>query len=121
VGNFDRATLVAKLNASFGLLPRTTYVRPPVPRFTGAVKSDLIVETYPQSEGLAYVRGNFAMPGRDSPDYAPSLLAFNLLDDLLFEIVRTRNGAAYSVNSSVHGSRRAMATSPSTRLPHRAR
>ncbi len=103
VGNFDRAALITKLNATFGLLPHSSYVRPPVPAFTGAVKPDLIVETYPQSEGLAYVRGNFAMPGQDSPDFAPSLLTFSLLDDLLFEIVRTRNGAAYSVNSTVHG------------------
>jgi zinc protease len=103
VGNFDRAKLVSMLDSTFGLMPRAPYTRPPVPSFQGTVKSDLIVETYPQSTGLAYVRGNFAMPGQDSADYAPSLVAFNLLDDLLFEIVRTRNGAAYSIGASMHG------------------
>jgi zinc protease len=103
VGNFNTGKLVSMLNATFGLMPRASYTRPPVPSFQGAVKSDVIVETYPQSVGLAYMRGNFAMPGQDSPDYAPSLVAFSLLDDLLFEIVRTRNGAANSINTTMHG------------------
>ena len=103
VGNFDKGKLVSMLNATFGLMPRAAFTRPAVPSFQGAVKSDLIMETYPQSTGLAYMRGNFAMPSQDSPDYAPSLVTFNLLDDLLFEIVRTRNGAAYSIGASMHG------------------
>jgi len=103
VGNFDPAKLVAMLNATFGTMPRSAYTRPAVPSFQGAVKADLIVQAFPQSEGLAYMRGDFAMPGPQSPDYAASLVAFNLLDDLLFEVVRTRNGAAYSVWGTMHG------------------
>ena len=103
VGNFDPGKLVASLNATFGAMPRTSFTRPPVPSFQGAVKPDLIVETYPQSEGLAYVRGDFAMPAPDSPEYPAALVAFSLLDDLLFDVVRTRNGACYSVWSTAHG------------------
>jgi predicted Zn-dependent peptidase len=43
------------------------------------------------------------MPSPDSPDYPASLVAFNLLDDILFEILRTRNGACYSVEANVDG------------------
>jgi predicted Zn-dependent peptidase len=43
------------------------------------------------------------MPAPDSPDYPASLVAFDLLDDILFEILRTRNGACYSVEANVDG------------------
>jgi zinc protease len=103
VGNFDKAKLLARLNATFGALPRTSYTRPPLPQFGGHVTTDLIVKQYPQSKGLAYVRGDYAMPTPDSVDYAPSLVTFNLLNDVLFEIVRTRNGASYGASATMHG------------------
>jgi len=103
VGNFDPKTLVPMLEDSFGSLPRTTSIRPPVPSLLGSVTPDLLVAPYPRSEGLAYVKGQFAMPAPDSPDYPASLVAFNLLDDILFEILRTRNGACYSVEANVDG------------------
>jgi zinc protease len=103
VGNFDPKTLVPLLNESFGSLPRGTSSRPPVPSFLGTITPDLLVVPFPRSEGLAYAKGQFAMPAPDSPDYAASLVAFNLLDDILFEILRTRNGACYSVEASLDG------------------
>lgn len=103
VGNFDTARLLKKLNASFGAMPRSDFTRPPVPSFQGAVRPDLVVEPYDEAEGTAYVRGDFALPAPDSPDYPAVLVAFSLLDDLLFEVVRTQHGACYSVWSSVHG------------------
>ncbi len=103
VGNFDAKTLVPLLNDSFGSLPRTASPRPAVPSFQGSVTPDLLIVPFPRAEGLAYVKGQFAMPAPDSPDYAPSLVAFNLLDDILFEILRTRNGACYSVEANVDG------------------
>jgi zinc protease len=103
VGNFDPKTLLPMLEATFGSLPRSTSTRPPVPSLQGTVTPDLIVSPFPRSEGLAYVRGEFAMPAPDTPDYPASLVAFNLLDDILFEILRTRNGACYSVEANVDG------------------
>jgi len=103
VGNFDPAVLVPMLDAAFGSLPRSSVTRPPVPSFEGAVKPDLLVVPFPRSNGLAYVRGQFAMPGPDSPDYAAALVAFDILNDILFEVVRTRNGAAYGAEAGVDG------------------
>ncbi len=103
VGNFDAKTLVPLLDDSFGSLPRASSPRPSVPSLQGSVTPDLILTPFPRSEGLAYVKGQFAMPAPDDPDYAPSLVAFNLLDDILFEILRTRNGACYSVAANVDG------------------
>ncbi len=103
VGNFDQAKLLSQLNTTFGAMPAAPYSRPALPSMDGRVKPDVIVRDYPQSQGLAYVRGDFAMPGPDSPDYAASVMAFNLLSDVLFEIVRTRNGASYGASATVHG------------------
>jgi zinc protease len=103
VGNFDPKTLLPMLEASFGSLPRAASTRPAVPALQNAVTPDLLVVPFPRSEGLAYVKGQFAMPSPDSPDYAASLVAFDLLDDILFEILRTRNGACYSVEANVDG------------------
>jgi len=103
VGNFDPKTLLPQLEDSFGSLPRSASIRPPVPPLQGAVTPDLMVSPSPRSEGLAYVKGQFAMPAPDSPDYPASLVAFDLLDDILFEILRTRNGACYSVEANVDG------------------
>jgi zinc protease len=109
VGDFDPAALLSKLDATFGELPSAAPgrpavpARPAVPSFKGRVQPDLLVVPFERSQGLAYVRGEFAMPDPGSPDYAPSLLAFDLLNDILFEILRTRNGAAYSVDASVDG------------------
>jgi len=103
VGDFDGDRLVARLNASFGKLPAAAYEPVAVPSFEGKVKTDLIVEPYEGSEGLAYVRGDFALPAPDHPDAAAVSVAFSILDDVLFEIVRTRNGAAYSAWASALG------------------
>jgi zinc protease len=102
VGNFDTAKLVKKLNASFGAMPKKPFSRPAVPQLGASLASDLILETFPQSEGLAYVRADFALPSPDSPDFPKLQVAFTLLDDVLFEIVRTRHGACYSVWSGIH-------------------
>jgi len=103
VGSFDVPKLLGKLDATFGKMPAAPYTRPPVPGFAGRVKPDVILQNFPDSEGVAYVRGNFALPSPDHPDYPALAVAFTLLDDVLFEIVRTRNGACYSAWSRLHG------------------
>jgi zinc protease len=105
VGNFDPATLLPLLEKSFGSLPPVTSSPPAVPALFGSVTADLLVEPSARSQGLAYVKGQFAMPAPDSPDYPASLVAFDLLGDILFEIVRTRNGACYSVEANLDGAR----------------
>lgn len=103
VGNFDKGALLSRLNATFGRLPAKAYERTAVPSFEGTVKSDLIVEPYEESGGLAFVRGDFALPAPGHPDSTAVSVAFSLLNDVLFEIVRTRNGAAYSVFANSFG------------------
>jgi len=103
VGSFDIPKLLGQLNATFGKMPASVYARPAVQGFAGRVTPDVILQEFPESEGVAYVRGNFALPSPDHPDYPALVVAFTLLDDVLFEIVRTKNGACYSAWSHVHG------------------
>jgi zinc protease len=102
VGNFDAGVLMKKLNASFGSMPKKEFTRPAVPPLGASLKPDLITETFPQSEGLAYIRADFALPTPDNPDFPKLQVAMTLLDDVLFEIVRTQHGACYSVWSGIH-------------------
>jgi zinc protease len=103
VGNFDPKKLVAKLNATFGAMTKTPFARPPVPAFAGTVTPDLLQVTFPQSEDIAYVRADFALPAPDSPEFPKLQVSLTLLDDVLFEIVRIEHGACYSVWSGIHG------------------
>lgn len=101
-GNFNTKDLVAKINTSFGKLPHKEFTGTDIPVFSGKVRPDLILEAFEESKGLAYVRGDFALPSPDDADY-PALLTLNLLDDILYEIVITRNGAGYSSWASTPG------------------
>jgi zinc protease len=102
VGNFDPPKLLQKLNAAFGAMPKKSFTRAAVPPLSGSEKSDLILDVFPKSEGLAYVRADFALIPPDSPELPRLQVAFTLLDDILFEIVRTQHGACYSVWSGLH-------------------
>lgn len=102
VGNFDTAKLVKKLNGTFGSMPKKEFARPAVPPLGKGLAPELIKEVFPQSEGLAYVRSDFALPAPDDPDFPKLQVAMTLLDDVLFEIVRTQHGACYSVWSGIH-------------------
>ena len=102
-GNFDTKKLLTKINASFGMLPQKNFMLPDVPSFLGKVKPALILEPFEESRNLAYVRGDYALPSRDNMDFPALMVAFNLLNDILFEIVRTQNGACYSVWAGTPG------------------
>jgi zinc protease len=103
VGNFDTKTLLAKLNSSFGMLPKKKFTLPDVPLFSGKIKSNLLLESFEESKDLAYVRGDYALPPQGNTDYPALMVTFNLLNDILFEIIRTQNGACYSVWAGTHG------------------
>jgi zinc protease len=95
VGDFDPVSLIAKLNASFGKMPKTGLQVPTPPALPG--RGDLLIADDPSSEGVAYIRGDFPLPPLVSPDYTTAAFAFTMLSDLLFDVVRTEHGACYSV------------------------
>ncbi len=101
VGNFDTAKLVASLEATIGKMPRTGVVVPEVPRFEP--KAEVYLERFDKSKGIAYVRGDYPIAAVTSPDFATLQLAYSMLNELLFSVVRTDHGACYSVWSNAHG------------------
>ncbi|MBN1799836.1 MAG: insulinase family protein [Spirochaetales bacterium] len=99
VGNFDEQLLFDQLNGSLGELPLPAEERPEphVPSFSKLAQSELYLEPFAASQGLAFVRADFPAPDRNHPDYPAVVLASAMLDDLLFELVRIQHGAGYGV------------------------
>ncbi len=105
VGDFDPQSLYNRLNDTLGRLPRSAAPAPApaVPAFASLKQPELYLEPFAASQGLAYVRADFPVPGRSNPDYPALVLASAMLNDLLFEIVRIQHGAAYGMWSYVFG------------------
>ncbi len=97
VGDFDVDALAAKLETALGGIPRKGPVSPvSAPPSTSGPP---ILEAHPASEGVAYIQGYFRIPGRQDRDYVPFALAADMLDDLMFNVVREKYGACYSVGA----------------------
>ncbi|MEL3908116.1 MAG: pitrilysin family protein [Treponemataceae bacterium] len=101
VGNFNGKNLASQLNKTLGKLPKKDTKIPEIPPLN--LQTKLYKEEFKTANGSAYVRGDYEIPGRTSPDFPKLLLAYSILDELLFTIVRTDHGAAYSVWCGVHG------------------
>lgn len=97
VGNFDVDALAARLETALGTLPRKGSAAPvsEPPKTSGPP----ILEAHPASEGVAYIQGYFRIPGRQDKDYIPFAIAADMLDDLMFNVVREKYGACYSVGA----------------------
>lgn len=102
VGDYDIEDLLGRLNRDFGSLPMAEQTFEPVLGLDGLDKSTLMTERFDDSPGLAYVRGNFVLPQMDSREKAALNLALALLDDILFQVVRTENSACYSVWANLY-------------------
>jgi zinc protease len=93
--------LAASLDATIGKLPARANAVPPVPRLEA--RKGLQLEVFEKSKGIAYVRGDFPIADIRSPDFVTLQLAYSMLDELLFSIVRTDHGACYSAWSRAYG------------------
>jgi len=96
VGNVAHDDLVAKISQSFGGLPASGGAVPRVPALSAMKPSVTIVQ-----RGLPtnYILGTFVAPPSASRDAAAVRLAARLLDDRLFEEVRTKRNLTYAVSS----------------------
>ncbi len=98
VGNYDADDLASKLEAALGSLPRAAFSPPALaaPKTSGPV----ILEPHTASENVAYIQGYFRIPGPADRDYIPFAVAADMLNDLLFNIVREKYGACYSLRTT---------------------
>ncbi len=101
VGDFDVDALAASLDATLGTAPRSGLEVPAVPPLPA--NKSLLLERFDKSQGVAYVRGDYPIADPRSPDFVTLQLAYAMLDELLFSIVRTDHGACYSTWSKAFG------------------
>lgn len=95
VGAYDFAALKTKLNATIGALPAQTFGAATPPAWTA--KSQTVIVPFAPAGQVGYVRADFAAPAITDPDHDALTLGFAVLNDILFDIVRAKYGACYSV------------------------
>jgi zinc protease len=100
VGNVSRDDLTAKIAAAFGGLPASGGAASPVPALR-AMKPSVTIMT--RALPTNYIQGVFVAPPRTSRDAAAVQLAARVLNDRLFEEVRTKRNLTYAVASFVRG------------------
>lgn len=101
VGAFDFPALKKKLDATVGALPRSPWTGTAVPRWTTAGQA--VVVPFPDAGEVGYVRADFPAPAVGSPDADALGLGFTVLNDILFDVVRAKYGACYSVWARNYG------------------
>jgi predicted Zn-dependent peptidase len=96
VGNVAHDDLVKKISQSFGTLPASGGVVRAVPALSAVKPSVTIME---RSLPTNYIMGTFVAPPSAGRDAAAVRLAARLLNDRLFEEVRTKRNLTYAVQS----------------------
>ncbi len=99
VGNFTLEEIKQKVEAVFGKLSKGDYEPVAPPRFENAANSEFqVVE-----KGVAtnYIRGTFAAPPLDHPDYPAFYVAVNILGQLFFQEVRVKRNLTYTADATL--------------------
>lgn len=99
VGNVALDEAKRKVETSFGKLAKGEYKSEAAPTFASAKTSDFqLVE-----KGVAtnYIRGTFAAPPLDSPDYPAFSVAVNILGQLFFQEVRVKRNLTYGADATL--------------------
>lgn len=99
VGNVSQDEVKSKVEASFGKLPRGDYKPEAPPLFAKAATTDFQLVERPVATN--YVRGAFAAPPLESPDYAPFSIAINILQQLFFQEVRVKRNLTYGADATL--------------------
>ncbi len=94
-GAFDRDSVLAWLNETFGTLPKGDFVDPEVPAFSRP-DSDLVYhETMPII--TAYFAAKFPAPSPRDPEFPTGFAAMQVLSQALGDTIRTGYGLSYAV------------------------
>src|SRR5262249_37811556 len=99
VGAVSSDDIKSKVEASFGKLPRGDYKPEAPPVFAKASTTDFQVVERPVATN--YIRGVFAAPPLESPDYAAFSIAVNILQQLFFQEVRVKRNLTYGADATL--------------------
>ncbi len=103
VGNVPLEDVRRKVETSFGKLAKGNYKAETLPAFTNAQKPEFqLVE---KNVATNYIRGTFAAPPLDHPDYPAFSVAINILTQLFFQEVRVKRNLTYGADATLlsHG------------------
>lgn len=98
VGDIDPAVLRAKVEASFGKLPRGTYQAQPAPQLAFTAPT---LSVTPRDIPTNYVQGIFVAPALTSPDIYAMRVASSILQQRVFVEVRVRRNLSYAPDAFV--------------------
>ncbi len=99
VGDVTLEDVKRKTEASFGRIARGEYKPEPIPSFDQAAMPEF--ELSERRLLTTYVRGTFAAPPLDSPDYAAMAIALNILQQLFFQEVRVKRNLSYGADATL--------------------
>lgn len=98
VGDIDAEQLKAKIAATFGKLPRGNYKEEPYPAIDFSKGSlDATQRTVPTN----YLKGIFAAPSLNNPDYYAMRVAMAVLQTLVYQEVRGRLQLSYAPDAEM--------------------
>jgi zinc protease len=95
VGDFDFGALKTRLDATVGTLPQAEGAVPAVAPWTTPGLARIV--PFADAGAVGYVRADFPIPPVSDPDSTALNLGMTVLNDILFDIVRAKYGACYSV------------------------
>lgn len=98
VGDVDPAVLQKRVADSLGKLPKGNYKETPLPQLTFE-KSSLDITN--RALETNYVKGVFAAPSLDNPDYHAMRVAMTLLQSRVISVVRNQNQLSYAPNAEM--------------------
>jgi len=103
VGNVPPEDIKRKVEMSFGSMPKGDYKNVAPPDFAhGKTPEFRLVEKAVKTN---YIRGTFAAPPLDHPDYPAFSIAINILQQLFFQEVRVKRNLTYGADATLltHG------------------
>jgi predicted Zn-dependent peptidase len=99
VGNVALDDVRRKVEASFGKLARGNFKAEALPTFARAQTPEFqLVE---KSVATNYIRGTFAAPPLNHPDYPAFSVAINILTQLFFQEVRVKRNLTYGADATL--------------------
>jgi predicted Zn-dependent peptidase len=103
VGSITLPEIKLKIEASFGKLAKGDFKNEMVPAFAKAATPEFELVNRPVATN--YVRGTFAAPPLDSPDYPAFSVAVDILGQLFFQEVRVRRNLSYGADATLLSNR----------------
>jgi zinc protease len=99
VGNVTPEEVKRKVEGAFGKLPRGEYKPESPPVFAKGTTTDFQIVERPVATN--YIRGSFAAPPLESPDYAAFSITMNILQQLFFQEVRVKRNLTYGADATL--------------------